>query len=433
MRAGQLSPVDESTGLIRWVFDIPIEPGEPRVFNASIKMAEITRYNPQPCYDNNGGSGLTREQARSAAIGEGLERYCCSVFHPSELICGSVSELSRDFNLRRPSQFALFHPDQPGRYPESAEDTPVAWTWGWSLHRQEPVLVPACLVYMPYFPCFAERGERVVGPAVSTGLACADSLEEAVLRGIYESVERDAFMVTWCNRLSVSHVKIESHPKLQELYQHRLRRDKLRYVLLRTTTDIPLASFLCLLIDERRTPTMICAGAATDLDPVRAAGKAMTEAVQTREWAKFLGRGRRKFQFAADFSDIRDFEDHVALYAYGDMLHAVEFLLENSNGGIADCWDSESTGSAAGDLEKTISILAGLNLEIIALDLTTPDVAECGYRVTRAIVPELQPLDADYLHRFMGGRRLYEVPEKMGYKSGPTTIETLNPNPHPFP
>jgi ribosomal protein S12 methylthiotransferase accessory factor len=286
---------------------------------------------------------------------------------------------------------------------------------------------------MPYFPCFREQGEQVAGPAVSTGLACARSLEEAMLKGLYELIERDAFMIAWLNRLPLPSVNIESNLDLRRFYQERLRRDGLRYVVVNITTDIPLPSFLCLLIDERRTPPMISAGAATDLNPMRAARKAMMEAVQTREWAKFLGGLGRKFQFASDFSDIRDFEHHVALYAYGDMLHAVAFLLDEENRRISDCWEDGSTGDIEDDLDKTLNILAGYNLEAIALDLTTPDVNECGYRVTRAMVPELQPLDADYLHRFLGGRRLYEVPWRMGYTSAPTTIETLNPNPHPFP
>ena len=238
-----LSLVDDRTGLIRWFFDIPIEPGEPRIFNASIKMAQTTCYNLQPCYDNNGGSGLTREQARSAAIGEGVERYCCSVFDPSDLICGSVAQLSRDNEIFGPSDFAMFHPDQPGRFPAPSEDTQVAWTWGWSLVRQRPILVPASLVYMPYFPCFREQGEQVAGPAVSTGLACARSLEEAVLKGLYELVERDAFMIAWLNRLPFPRVDIESNPSLRRLYQERLRRDGLRYVVVHITTDIPLPVF----------------------------------------------------------------------------------------------------------------------------------------------------------------------------------------------
>ena len=158
------SPVDGRTGLIRWVIDIPVEPGEPKLFNASVKMADTTRYNPQPCYDNNGGSGLSREQARSAAIGEGLERYCCTVYEPDTLIFGSVNALQRDYELCPPSAFALFHPDQPGRFPRPDADTPIAWVWGWSLPHRRLMLVPASLVYMPYFPCFPEQGELVAGP-----------------------------------------------------------------------------------------------------------------------------------------------------------------------------------------------------------------------------------------------------------------------------
>ena len=427
-----MSPVDDRTGLIRWVFDIPIEPGEPKVFNASVKMADTARYHAQPCYDNNGGSGLTSEQARNSAIGEGLERYCCSVYDPGDLICGSVQELSRDHDLCRPGDFALFHPEQTGKFPRPADDTPVAWTWGWSLIRNRPTLVPASLVYVPYFPCFREQGEQVAGPGVSTGLACARSLDQAVLKGIFECVERDAFMIVWMNRLRIPRVEIESHPYLQRLYQERLRREGLQYVLLRTTSDIPIPSFLCLLIDDRRSPPMISAGGASSLDPVAAAAKAMTEAVQTHEWVKFLGRGNRRFQFAPDFGDIREFENHVELYGYGDMMHALDFLLDDANGTVSN-WENGATGDLRQDLDKTLSLMAAMNLETIAVDLTTPDVAECGFRVTRALVPELQPLDADYLHRFLGGRRLYEVPQRMGFTDRVTTIESLNPYPHPYP
>lgn len=431
--ADVLSPIDDMTGLIRWVLDIPVEPGEPKVFNASVKMADISCYNPRPCYDNNGGSGLTRRQARAAAVGEGLERYCCAAYHASDLICGTVAELSGNHPIRAPADFALFHPEQPGKLACPGETTPVAWTWGWSLTHSRATLIPACLVYMPYFPCFRDCGEQVAGPAFSTGLACAGSLKQAALRGAYELLERDAFMVTWCNRLPVPQVDVESHPDLRSLYRDRLQRDGLRYVVLRTTTDIAVASFLCLLIDEMRTPPMISAGGAASLDPVDAVRKAMLEAVQTREWAKFLGGQSRVFTFAPDFSDIRDFEDHVRLYAYGDMLHAVEFLLDTSSDRLTDCWESHSTGDDEADLERVVGIIADAGLETIALDLTTRDVAQSGFWVTRTMVPELQPLDADYLHRFLGGTRLYEAPVRMGYGTHPSRIETVNPHPHPYP
>lgn len=424
--SGRLSPVDDATGLIRWVSDIPVEPGEPAVFNASVKMAETTVYNPQPCYDNNGGSGFTREQARGSAIGEGLERYCCSVYAAEDLVRGSVEELRRCHRLVPADDFALYHPEQEGGFPPPPPDAPQTWTWSWSLARSEPVLLPASLVYMPYFP--ASPGERVSGPAVSTGLSCAPSADEATLRGICEVVERDAFMIVWSNVLSAPRVDIESDPEVRAAYEQRLRRDGLEYLLVRTTSDIPLPSFLCLMIDHRRRPALISAGGATDLHPARAALKAMTEAVQTREWAKFLGGGA-----PPDYCDVRDFEDHVRLYAYGDMLDAIDFLRAGPEVGLHDGVSVRPAADPRRDLCQVLEILADLGLDVYAVDLTTVDVEACGYRVVRAVLPELQPLDADHQHRFLGGRRLYEVPHRLGLTTSPTSLASLNPRPHPYP
>lgn len=427
-----LSPVDERTGLIRWVFDIPVEPGEPSIFNASVKMADTGRYSGNPSYDNNGGSGLTRGEARQAAIGEALERYCSAVYDPDDLVLGSVAELRERTRLCPPSEFALFHPEQFVPHAEPDDTKRLAWVPAWWLGRREVALVPACLVYMPYFPCFPDEGEAVIAPSVSTGLACARSLEAALLGGIYELVERDAFMIVWNNCLPVPRVEIESHPGLGELYRDRLRRDGLRYELFCMTTDLGIPSYVCLLVDERRSPPMLCVGGAAHLDPTRAAAKAMLEAVQTREWAKFLGRQGRPGGFAADFGDILDFEDHVALYAFGDMGHAAAFLLE-SDTGAAPTWASLSRGDPAEDLGVVRGILAESGLDVLALELTTRDVAQCGCHVTRAMIPQLQPLDASHRHRFLGGDRLYTVPERMGFAARPTTLAGLNPYPHPYP
>lgn len=423
--------VDSLTGLIRWVIDIPVEPGEPRIFNASVKMADTGRYSPHACYDNNGGSGLSQAAARGAAIGEGLERYCASQFSQDDLVFGSIQDLSGQHDLMTPASFAMFHPDQPGDFVPVEDDTLIAWVPAWSLGQGKPVLVPASMVYMPYFP--SREGERPAGPSMSTGLACAAGRDLALLKGILECVERDAFMVAWMNRLAVPQVDFTSHPRLARLYQDNLRRDGLEYRLYRTTLDLPIASYLCLLVDNSRTPPMIAAGGAAGLDPVEAAAKAMTEAVQTREWAKFLGRNGARFDFADDFSDIRDFEDHVALYAYGDMAHAVEFLTDPDREMVRDEWDSEASEHTADDLNRVLEIAHGAGLRVAALDLTTPDVAMTGLSVTRAVMPDLQPLDADYMHRFLGGKRLYEVPVMLGLRDAPAAFDQLNPYPHPFP
>ena len=427
------SPVDELTGLVRWLLEIPVEPGEPRIFNCSVKLAETHRYLPAACYDMNGGAGLTREAARRAAIGEGLERYCASIYDADQLLFGRARELRQGHAVAPPADFALFHPRQQVGFPPFTDDTPLAWTWAFSLVRREPVLVPACLVYMPYVPRSHAPDEAVIAPAVSTGLACGRSPDAALLRGIYEAVERDAFMIAWLNRLRMPRVDLASSPALEDLYEARFRRDGLEYTLVDMTTDVPIPSFACILVDWRKTPPMVCVGGASSLDPVEAATKALVEAVQTHEWAKFIGREPDALQFAPDHTDIRDFERHVALYAFGDMLPAVEFLRQGDLAGSAATWRTRATGDTRHDLQTVVHLLAALGQDVLALDLTSPDVAESGYTATRVVIPGLQPLFGDHLLRFLGGSRLYQVPQRLGFTSAETTLEQLNPDPHPYP
>jgi ribosomal protein S12 methylthiotransferase accessory factor len=426
--------VDNETGIIRWVSEIPIDPGEPEIFNYSVKMCNSAKYFPVGCYDSNGGAGLTREAAYRAAIGEAIERYCCSVFFPEDLILGSYVEVQAHTRALHPQEIALFHPKQKDaiRYAWFTEDVRLCWTRGYSLTAKEPILIPACLVYIPYYPFRRHQGEQTIAPSVSTGQASASTSHAALLNGIYEIVERDAFMVSWFNRLPISRIDIDSSPTVSRIFHQRFERNNLSYALYRMATDLEIPAILCLIIDYNRDPPMICCGGAANLDPERAALKALVEAAQTREWAKFLGNQPQPIIIESNYSNIDDFEKHVFLYAYADMLHAVAFLLESR----AEIRFSEMPNLAAGhvtkDLRDVMWKIASKGYEIMVVELTTPDVRECGYSVVKMLIPQMQPMEGDHSHRFLGGTRLFEVPRKLGYAIEPG-LEVVNPYPHPYP
>jgi ribosomal protein S12 methylthiotransferase accessory factor len=156
------------------------------------------------------------------------------------------------------------------------------------------------------------------------------------------------------------------------------------------------------------------------------------EAAQTREWAKFLGTQPEPVIIESNYSNIDDFEKHVFLYAYADMLPAVDFLLEAR----AEIRFSDMPNLAAGnvtkDLRQAISRIASKGNEIMLVDLTTSDVRSCGYYVVKVLIPQMQPMEGDHSHRFLGGTRLYTVPRQLGYAIEPG-FEMVNPYPHPYP
>ena len=65
-------------------------------------------------------------------------------------------------------------------------------------------------------------------------------------------------------------------------------------------------------------------------------------------------------------------------------------------------------------------------------DLTTPDVEELGLKVLRCVIPGFHPLFMGHNLRALGGSRLWEVPQKLGYR-GINREFRDNPAPHPYP
>src|SRR5262249_15974708 len=90
--------------------------------------------------------------------------------------------------------------------------TPVRWVRGFALPAAEPAYLPVQLVYLAGTEPSA--GEAAIGYSPSSGLAWGPGLARAVLVGLLEVVERDAFMITWYNRLSLPRLDWRSDPAL---------------------------------------------------------------------------------------------------------------------------------------------------------------------------------------------------------------------------
>jgi ribosomal protein S12 methylthiotransferase accessory factor len=80
-----------------------------------------------------------------------------------------------------------------------------------------------------------------------------------------------------------------------------------------------------------------------------------------------------------------------------------------------------------------VNRLREAGLDLVAVDLTTPDVARRGMTVARAVVPGAQPIGFGRTGLRLGGPRLYQAPVRMGYMASEPTEASLNPDPHCYP
>ena len=299
-----------------------------------------------------------------------------------------------------------------------------------ALPAGEPAYLPAQLVYLAWrlLP-----GEARIGRATSNGLAAHASVEEAVLRGLLELAERDAFMITWRARLSWPSLTWEGNARLEEFERRYLGPTGVR------VAAIDLSAFWglpCVLGVARSSapaeaPLGVGAGAAATVEA--AVEKALDEAVRVRSWARALRRRDPAGARVPPAERIRRFDEHIAFYAQDENARRAGFL--DAGGGrrhVREVPQLEMP-SVRGRIEAICARLNAAGASAYAVDVTAPDIRAAGLRVVKVVAPELCPLDVEHAARCLGGRRLYDVPRQLGVRDAVLTAAELNPDPHPFP
>ncbi|MBG0829783.1 YcaO-like family protein [Planomonospora sp. ID67723] len=430
-----LSIADPLTGIVTWSADLEIERSDPDVFVTVAQSGNLVGYGlPEQATANGSGAGLTREAARRAAVGESAERYACAFVHPEDLTLASYSELHGAGTAAvPPERWALFTGEQyeTSRYTGFADDTSIAWTAADNLTSGGRTLVPASLVHMPYPRQFADRGEQIVAEAVSTGTACAPIRAEAIMGGLCEVIERDAFMIVWRNRLSRPRIVIDEASGLLETFGSRFDRPWLDYRLWYTTLDLSVPACFGLLRDKRHSPARTVVGGACHPDPARAVLKTLLELTQGLQWmAHARNRERRSFP---SFDDVRTFEDRMHLYAFGGLDEAFGFLDRDGGRVRLSAIPSLAAPNPGAAVDRCCEAVEQAALEPLAVDLTSADLEACGLFVVKVLIPECVPMEGDHRLPFLGGDRWRDVPVRLGLRHSPTPLHAINPFPHPYP
>jgi ribosomal protein S12 methylthiotransferase accessory factor len=382
-------------------------------------LAELKRGLRSDC----AGKGVSDLQARASGLCEALERYC-GVFRGDEPRTRARSRDLGDAALH-PNACMLYSAKQ---YRERAawnvgrsacnvvpepfdEGALVDWMPVWSLTRQ-------AIRYLPTAYCFFDYPqEPYTCAACSNGNAAGNTLEEAVLQGFFELVERDHVALWWYNRARRPAVDLNSfdEPYLRQLQRY-LREEHHRDLwVLDLTADFQVPVFVAL---SRRTdgrPEEILPGFGAHFDARIALLRAVTELNQMLTWVMTDRAGNRFVR--------EPLEDPEALsWLKGATLEGQPYLVPAEGPGrtFADFPDNRST-DLRDDVLACEALVERQGLEMLVLDQTLPDV---GLPVVKVIVPGLR----HYWARYAPGR-LYDVPVRLGWQPRPLAEAELNPVP----
>ncbi len=433
LRAQRL--VSDRSGILSKVDFEELFPGEPQVFFSHSEPADVSAFCGMKALNYGDAASVDPDRAIMKAIGESVERYCSGHYDKEALLFSTYEELSGD--AVDPRSFALFSARQYARagfpFTPLTSQTPVRWARGFSLRDETPRHVPAAFVYVPYL--FDKPKEPAFFNPISTGLACGTTLAAALYKSILEAIERDFFMIVWKNRLPM--------PRLDPWSS----RDPFVQRLLNVLEPVPLrceANYLALDMDVAVISVMLktrldvaprtVMGIGADLDPDRALIQALEEAYLTFLGMNRYARLKDDFKPDPDFANITTPTLHALAHAVSPALRGTTDFLNSSKTRLSvPELKSEATGSRVADVKKLVRMLDARGLDVVSFDLTTEDIDDAGFKVVRSVIPGLQPLDNHHARRYLGGRRLYDVPVRCGFLPEPLKEEDLNPCPHPFP
>jgi bacteriocin biosynthesis cyclodehydratase domain-containing protein len=368
---------------------------------------------------SNGGKGVSPLEAQVGALCEAVERYCGTRCGDEPTVQARYSDLGslavhpaacmlfdeRQYAARAiwNAACAPFH-----HVPEPFDDNAmIEWTPVWSLLTGQLRLLPTAMLY------YSERGrpQHSALLADSNGSAAGGSLEDAIIHGFLELVERDAVALWWYNRTRQPLVDLQSFDDGWLARQPRqYRRLKREVWLLDVTSDLGIPVFAAV---SRRvdSPTEdIVLGFGAHPNPKVAARRALGE----------LGQAMSAVLSArADGSGYAD--PHLNRWWAEATVRNQPYLRPDPCQPVRTAAGYGHRAATTVNLEIIHRAVRRAGLDVLVLDQTRPDIK---MPVAKVIVPGLR----HFWPRLAPGR-LFDVPVALGRKSAATAYEDLNPIP----
>ncbi|WP_067593433.1 MULTISPECIES: TOMM precursor leader peptide-binding protein [Amycolatopsis] len=361
-----------------------------------------------------GGKGATPAEAEVGALCEAVERHSGNYRGDELRLSGSLRSLGPD--AIHPNECMLYAAQQ---YENRAEwnaahgsfqhvcrefdaDAELDWTPLWSLSRSRQRLLPTGLLYFG-----APDPHGFLRPD-SNGNAAGSSVEDAVLQGTLEVIERDAVALWWYNRTPMPGVDLAAFgdPWVEEMTAQYAEAGREVWALdLTSDLGVPVMAAVSRALSG---PERVIFGFGAHLDPRTALRRAVSELNQMLPGVLDLRRD--------DDPDVERWLSR-ATAANQPYLKPAAGTPARTRADFGYLPNADIRDDVAG----LVRLLGRHGMETLVLDQTRPDVE---LPVVKVVVPGLRSFWA----RFAPGR-LFDVPVRLGRLSRPTARDRLNPFP----
>ena len=437
----QLSPnalrqafLDRRTGIVKHVFqDLSSE----LMPMAAAEMALTRGDGTEVGYGRNEG----RETSEMVAMLEVLERFCGhEPRRHAPGVRGSFEDVARRHPgaVVDPRDFVLHGAEQldaPGyRYEPYSEALELDWSWGHSMRHDKPVLVPQQMVYYR----LPDTRQRPVNRFVydsSSGCALGGCLEEAVLYGLFEVLERDAYLTAWYGRIAPRAIALDAvqDPRVQALLaRSRAQGFEVHAFDMRLDVDVPLV--WALIVDPRDdAPVKSYCASAGHFRWEQALFSALVEVTTSiGVYQRSLPLQReRALQLAADPHAVQKMTDHVLLYSLPQTWPRLQFLFDGQPPVLPDAAAASTPADLRVELQHRAAQALAVASDLIVVNQTYAPMEAMGLHCVKVLAPGLTPVTFGHQHRRVSLARVNAARAARGLAA--ITAAQINPDPHNFP
>ena len=319
-----------------------------------------------------GGKGISKDHAKASAMMEGFERYSSEKQEGDESIITTVNDISNHGkfidlkSLNLPQEFEK----------KDLGEMNLEWSIAHDLITDDDYYVPSNAIYHPYI---SDNNANSLFKSNTNGLASGNILEEAVLHGIFEVIERDAwsiFELTHKNYAQINLNTIESDIINETI--EKFTSQGINIKLMDFTADINVPTIAASADDTvTQDAGLLTLGIGTHLDPEVAILRALTEVAQSRATQI---NGAREDTVRADFA-------REAGYERMKRINKFYFKQEDEQVNLKDI-ENKATTSIGEDLDIVKEELVSNEIKhVLYHDLTRP---ELDVSVVRVIIPEME-------------------------------------------
>lgn len=415
-----LSFFKHNKDIVMEAYRLPVYNDEPQLYQyTAIFKDEVGEYIPDESIAS--GVSFSKRRALQKLIGETIERYALTL-NNKKLILGKESDLVE--NHIEIDSLLCFIPSVNFKTKQVLLDKKIRWVKGESLLSKSEILLPAQLIHIPYK---FSHNEPTIRTLSSTGAALAMTHEEAVYRAICEVIERDSFMIHYLNKLSSPLIDLLSINDVEiRTILDSIERYNLELFLVDTMTDLGVPSVAAIVIDRTGLGAAVSVGLKAGYDIKSVIIGAIEESLMTRSWIRDnLVYSPKKI----NKTTINTLEQRAYYWLQPKNIKKMEFWLKSKNIKSINEYKKVPISKQYDEIIKTFR---EKKIDIYVVELENEEMLGEGIHVVKVVVPDLQPIHLDETMKYTTGKRLYQVPVKIGLLKHINKLNQLNKIPHPF-